>query len=518
MTFPFYFPNTAPFAGILFGILLLLFPFPLIAQSPERLPMEVNSHLSDLVPVISPDGKGLWFVRKDATENIGGRGFDIWHTTLNENGRWNQARNVGSPLNTTGDNYVCSVTPDGQTLLIGGKYAPNGEVLPGVSISRRTAQGWSQPQPLNIQDFYNHAKFAEYSLANDGRTLLLCVQRDDSYGDKDIYVSFLQKNGSWSRPLNLGRDLNSKGSEVSPFLAADGVTLYFSTDGRGGKGDNDIFVSRRLDSTWVHWSTPQNLGSSINTSGFDAYYTIPASGDFAYFVSTNNESGREDIYRIPLPKPVRPKPVVLVKGKVLNSRTTKPISARIRYERLADGATQGQADSDPTTGAYTIVLPAEAAYGFRAEADGFIAISDNLDATNVTAYREIVRDLLLAPIEIGQTIRLNNIFFDFGSDTLRPESFPELQRVAALLRDNPRMIIQISGHTDNVGSDQTNLNLSQQRAKAVMEYLVGQGLLPSRISARGYGHTHPLAPNDTEEGRSQNRRVEFTILGEEGKQ
>ncbi|KXK57538.1 MAG: OmpA family protein [Chlorobi bacterium] len=506
-------------APMFFATMLLVAVFgaavpPLAAQSPERLPVEINSPRSELVPVIAPDGKGLWFVRKDAPENIGGSGFDIWHATLGSNGRWNQARNVGAPLNSIGDNYVCSVTPDGQTLLLGGRYSANGEVSAGVSIARRTAEGWGKPRALNIHDFYNTARFAEYSLANDGRTLLLCLQRDDSYGDKDIYVSFWQKDGSWSRPLNLGRELNSKGSEVSPFLAADGVTLYFSTDGRGGSGDNDIFVARRLDSTWTRWTTPENLGPAINTSGFDAYYTIPASGDFAYFVSTHNESNREDIYRVPLPKPVRPKPVVLVKGKVLNSQTKEPIGARIRYERLADGKVEGYADSDPATGAYAIVLPAEAAYGFRAEAGGFIATSDNLDARTVTEYRELTRDLLLAPIQVGQTIRLNNIFFDFGSDTLRPESFPELQRIATLLRDNPRMVIQIAGHTDNIGSDQSNLRLSQNRATAVMEYLVQQGFPRNQIGAHGYGRSRPIATNDTEEGRSQNRRVEFTILGE----
>lgn len=505
-------PDAVWLAAIVLGIALLLPACPAAAQSPERLPIEVNSHLSELVPVIAPDGKGLWFVRKDAAENIGGRGMDIWYAALGNSGTWNNARNVGPPLNTIGDNYVCSVTPDGQTVLLGGTYQANGQMLPGVSISRRTANGWSTPEPLRIQNFYNTATFAEYFLANDGRTLLLCVGRDDSYGGKDMYVSFLQKSGWWSAPLNLGSGLNSKGSEVSPFLAADGVTLYFSTDGRGGEGDNDIFVARRLDSSWGRWSPPQNLGSAINTPGFDAYYTIPASGDFAYFVSTSNESGREDIYRIPLPKPVRPKPVVLVKGRVLHSQTNKPIGAQIRYERLNDGTAQGVANSDPATGAYTIVLPAEAAYGFRAEADGFIAVSDNLDATKVTEYREITRDLLLTPIVVGQTIRLNNIFFDFGSDTLRPESFPELQRVAGLLRDNPQVIIQISGHTDNVGNDQSNVSLSQRRANAVMEYLLAQGLPHNRVSAHGYGRARPIVPNDTEAGRSQNRRVEFTIL------
>lgn len=512
-----HFPDTAWLAGVVLGVALLWPVCPVAAQAPERLPIEVNSHLSELVPVIAPDGKGLWFVRNDAAENIGGSGMDIWYATLGNNGAWNKARNVGPPLNTVGDNYICSVTPDGQTVLVGGNYQANGQLLPGVSISQRTANGWSKPQPLHIQNFYNTAKFAEYFLANDGRTLLLCVKRDDSYGDKDIYVSFLQKSGWWSTPLNLGSRLNSTGSEVSPFLAADGVTLYFSTDGRGGEGDNDIFVTRRLDSSWARWSPPQNLGPAINTRGFDAYYTIPASGDFAYFVSTANESGREDIYRIPLPKPVRPKPVVLVKGRVLNSQTNTPIGAQIRYERLKDGAAQGVANSDPTTGAYTIVLPAESAYGFRAEADGFIAVSDHLDATGVTEYREITRDLLLAPLVVGQTVRLNNIFFDFGSDTLRPESFPELQRVAGLLRDNPQMMIQIGGHTDNVGSDQANVSLSQNRAEAVREYLLKQGFPQQRISARGYGRARPIAPNDTESGRSQNRRVEFTILAGETK-
>lgn len=498
-------------------ILTLLLPATLSAQegrTPENLGNGVNSPQTDYVPVISPDENTLYFVRTGSPENTGGQSDsgDIWYSTRGANGVWTTARNIGPPLNTTGTNYVCSVTPDGNTLLLGMTYAPDGTTYPGVSISHRTATGWSAPEPITIQDFHNRANYAEYFLCNDGRTLLLCVERDDTYGHKDMYVSFALGRNEWSKPINLGATINTPASEVSPFLAADGVTLYFASDGHGGYGNTDIFVAKRLDDTWQNWSEPQNLGPGINTPEFDAYYTLPASGDFAYFVSTDNSFGAEDIFRIELPRAAKPDPVVLISGQVLNAKTRAPLDASIIYEVFPQGTEVGTARSDPRTGEYRIVLPGGARYGFRAEAAGYMAISDNIDATEVTEYGELRRDLTLVPIEVGQTIRLNNIFFDFARATLREESASELDRVVKFLEGNPSVAIEIAGHTDNVGSETTNLRLSQERAQAVVDYVTSHGIEPTRITAKGYGMTRPIAPNESEDGRQLNRRVEFTIL------
>jgi outer membrane protein OmpA-like peptidoglycan-associated protein len=306
--------------------------------------------------------------------------------------------------------------------------------------------------------------------------------------------------------------LNTAGGESTPFLAADDMTLYFSTDGRVGYGSKDMFVTRRLDSTWVHWSEPENLGPLLNSPAWDAYYSIPASGDYAYFVSYQNSMGRADIFRAPLPLSVRPKPVVLIKGRVLNAATKEPLGAEIIYESLTSGKELGIAHSDPREGAYSIVLPAGELYGFLGQAIGFIPVSENLDLKELSSYQEITRDLYLVPIEAGSVVRLNNLFFDTGKWDLRPQSTKELSRLLKLLNDNPTMSIQIAGHTDDVGSDAMNLDLSKKRAAAVQNYLVQNGILAARLSSKGLGETKPQVPNDSPEHRQVNRRVEFSIL------
>jgi outer membrane protein OmpA-like peptidoglycan-associated protein len=219
-----------------------------------------------------------------------------------------------------------------------------------------------------------------------------------------------------------------------------------------------------------------------------------------------------DIMRIGLPEAARPKPVILVSGRVLDAKTKQPVVAQIHYELLPEGKDIGVARSGPTTGEYKITLPSGGRYAFRAEAPGYIAVNDNLDITTLKEYRELTRDLYLVPIEVGQTVRLNNIFFDFAKTILRDESFPELNRMADLLKSNPTMEIEIAGHTDNVGTDESNLALSRNRAIAVSDYLASKGINRSRMKVQGYGMSKPLATNDTEEGRQQNRRVEVKIL------
>jgi outer membrane protein OmpA-like peptidoglycan-associated protein len=273
----------------------------------------------------------------------------------------------------------------------------------------------------------------------------------------------------------------------------------------------DMYIARRLDESWTKWTEPQNLGPQINSESWDAYYTVTASGDYAYFVSTENSVGQGDIYRVKLPQALRPRPVVLLSGRVLDAKTHKPVNARIKYELLPSGREVGGALTNPTTGVYKITLPAGFTYGYRAEAPGYVPVSENLDLRSTEHYSEERRDLTLVPLEKGQTIRLNNIFFETAKAELRPESFAELDRVVDLLKSNPTMEIAITGHTDNVGTASMNRELSDARAKSVMSYLIEKGIAKKRLTAKGYGDSKPVASNDTEEGRQENRRVEFTI-------
>lgn len=481
---------------------------------PTNLGPMVNSVYDDLLPVISPDARTLYFVRSDSPENLGGARQDIWYSELEADGTWGQAKNIGPPLNNRDHNYLLSITPDGNTILLGDSY---GEVKHqqqrSVAISHRIENGWEMPRSLRIKNFYNLATYSEYSLGNDGHTLVMAVERKDTKGGKDLYVSFMAPDSSWTEPLNLGPVVNSIGHELTPFLASDGTSLYFSSDGHGGFGSYDVFVSRRQDSTWTNWSVPENLGATINTSGWDLYYTIPAKGDFAYYVSHQGTIGAGDIFRVGLPERVRPRPVVLIYGRVLNKKTGEPIAADIVYNILATNMQVGTANSTPLTGDYKIVLPAGYEYSFRASAKGFMSESDNIDVTKVVTYQEIRRDLYLVPIEEGQYFVLKNVFFDYNKATVRPESHPELMRVAEIMKEYPTMIIEVAGHTDWVGPDDYNLKLSHARAEAVADHIVQMGQLdPSRVVGVGYGETKPVADNKTEEGRQLNRRVEIKIL------
>ncbi len=482
-------------------------------SQPQNLGPAINSVYDEIMPIISPDGKTLYFDRKDHPSNTGGIiNDDIWMATL-DGSTWSRAGNVGSPLNNRGHNFLTAISPDGNTALLGNVYEPNGSMSSGLSIARRAANGWAFPKKLIIDNYYNNNKFSEFHLGADGKTIVMTVQRMDSQGGKDLYVSFIKGDGTWTEPKNLGARVNSAATEMSPFLAADGKTLYFSSDGFSGYGGKDMFMSRRLDDSWTKWTEPQNLGPMINSANWDAYYSIPASGEYAYFSSENNSIGKTDIFRIQLPEEMRPDPVVLVRGKVLDEKTQKPISAKIIYENLRTGEELGVANSNPRTGEYTIILPAGEKYGFLAQSDDYLSENQNIDLTRIDQYKELNQDLLLVPIRLNETVVLNNIFFPPSKWSLTPDSKPELERIYEFLKDHGNIKVEIGGHTNDACSEEFCRLLSTNRAKAVYSYLVKKGIPSNRITFKGYGSNQPRYSNATPDGRRKNRRVEFKIIG-----
>jgi OOP family OmpA-OmpF porin len=508
--------------------------YPIIADIPkmqllasgiaiEVLDKNVNSDVNEMSPVLSPDGKTLYFSRQNHPENTGGVNDkeDIWFSELDSTGRWQLAKNMGPQFNNEGPNFVNSiqaVTPDGKSavMLLGNKYLDNGKMLAGVSISSNVGGQWSKPVALNIKNDYNYNEKANYFLANNRKTLILSVEREDSHGDRDLYVSFMNNDSTWTEPLNLGDIVNTASEESAPFLASDDKTLYFSSKGFSGYGGSDVFVSKRLDDTWTNWSEPENLGPEINSPLEDLFFNIPASSEFAYY-SRGVSDTNTDIFRVKLPIIKNPDPWVTVRGKIIDKNTGQPLGAKIVYERLPDGKDVGIAQSNPETGEYEIRLPAGHLYGLRAEAAGKMSESQNLDLRNIKSDQVIDSDFSLAPIEVATlktnvTIVLNNVFFDFDKATLKTESYPELNRVVDLLTEQTGIQIEISGHTDAVGSDEYNLGLSNRRANAVKNYLVGKGVPAERISAVYFGEARPVDSNETKEGRKKNRRVEFKIL------
>jgi outer membrane protein OmpA-like peptidoglycan-associated protein len=485
------------------------------SSKPENLGYNVNTRSSEICPIVTPDGQGLFFIRVEDPENTGGTEdySDIYYSISGADRKWQQAVNLKKPLNNSSTNSVNSVTPDGNTLFLLHTYNEDGTFKSGgLSISNKSGNTWEVPKDITVLDHYNLNEYNEFCMSNDKRIIIMAVEREQTYGVKDLYVSFNIDGQLWSVPLNLGPVVNTKYGEISPFLAADNATIYFSSDGHPGYGNNDIFLTRRLDDTWTNWSKPENLGKPINTNDWDAYYSVPASGEYAYFVSAKSGYGNGDIFQIKLPEMARPNPVVLVKGKVLNQKTNLPLQAIINYFDLQNSAISGTAMSNPETGYYQITLPAGRLYGFLASSEKFISVNENIDLKELGEYKELERDLYLVPIEIGEKVRLNNIFFATGKWDLLPESFTELDKLLKILTDNPNMVIEINGHTDNVGDDESNLSLSQKRAAAVVTYLLGKGVASTRLDSRGFGETQPVAPNESDEGRALNRRVEFVII------
>jgi outer membrane protein OmpA-like peptidoglycan-associated protein len=547
---------------------LLMSGFLMAQKAPENLGSAVNSEFSELNPVISPDGRTLYFGRKNhpanrygvkGSETISGS-QDIWFSEK-VGDTWSTARRLSEVLNRDQYNTILSISPDGQTILLKGAYVNGTYETRGFSISNKTTAGWTVPVKVDIPGYEQMSKGKnEYGyLTMDGKAILLAFARKKNSEDDDLYVSFFE-DGRWTRPLELGDEINTKYSETTPFLSADGKTLYFSSDRPGGQGSQDIYLTRRLDDTWQHWRKPQNLGSPINTDEYDAYYSIAAKGDYAYFMSGKGSLGKKDIFRLAIESPesegtegLSPKsegkesggkignapvdasmadsrfgpsstrsvtsqesdPVVLLSGTVLNQQTGKvPEDASVTYEDLSNGKVLGQAKPDPITGKYKLVLPYGKNYGITAKAKGLIPTSTNLDLSTMRGrYLELDdRDLSMVPLVKGNTATINNLFFDLGKAILKPESEPELKRILQVMKENFALIIEISGHTDNTGSDEINNKLSLERANAVKENLLKGGIDQARIRTKGYGKSKPKADNATEEGRQINRRVEIEIL------
>ncbi|MBP6022422.1 OmpA family protein [Ferruginibacter sp.] len=494
----------------------------------ENLGEVINSYNPEMRPTISADGNLLFFIRQNDPANIHYQTVpnsqDIWYSMRDTAGKWSKARHLSDKVNASQYNAVYWISPDLNTMLLKGSFIDGQYLGMGVSmIHKRADNSWTNAEMLKIRNFGKFSTTPQIgaSMGHDGKTLLFYMTDKKGSFENDIYVSFLEGHDIWTAPKSLGKKINLPDyNEMSPFLAADGVTLYFSSDRPGGLGENDIWMTKRLDESWTKWSDPVNLGAPINTAGSEAFFTLDAGGEFAYLTSSDGAFGASDIVRVKLLEKEMPDPVVLVSGNVYNAKTKQPLEASLIYQTLPDGADAGNGNSSPVDGSFKIVLPYDKNYSIRASADKFFAISENLklDSLIKAGYKEIHKDLYLVPIEIGQVFRLNNVFFDFDKYSLRPESFVELDRVVKFLTEYPNVEIEMSAHTDSKGADDYNFTLSDNRARSVREYILSKGIAATRIISQGYGENKPVAANsnadgsDNPEGRQLNRRVEFKIL------
>lgn len=480
--------------------------YEIISKEPENLGEHINSEYGDYAPKISPDGETLYFIRRDHPNGYGDE--DIYVSNLDEYGEWSEAQNIGIPLNNQHPNGVYSVSQDGMELFLHNSYSDRGN---NPSITRLEDQSWSDPITQYIPELNSVGVYHNGCLSVDGKFLMMSIQRSDSYGGNDIYVMKKDDYDNWGEPINLGPTINTYAEEGSVFLAADGQTIYFSSAGHSGYGNLDMYMSRRLDDSWYNWSSPVNLGPNINSDKKDNFYVIPAKGDFIYFSSTRGGYGKEDIYRIGLPAELRPKPVSLVSGRVYNRKDNKAVPATVYYEDLETGKVLGSVRTNAQTGEYQIILVVGKKYGYYAIADKFLSQSENKDLVNLVEYKKESQNLTLVPIESGQSITMNNLFFESKQFALKNESFLELNRIVKFLEQNPTVKIEIGGHTDDVGSDENNLVLSEKRAFEVYMNLISKSVSKDRLTYVGYGETKPKVPNINDQNRGMNRRVELMI-------
>lgn len=468
----------------------------------EKLGITVNSKSDESYPVISPDGKRLYFTREGHKGNLEYKfdrhDQDIWFTEKTLGGGWSEAKNLGNPVN---EGYSSMINvPNINSLIIWG--SPKGYI--GVKVSKKTPGGWSKPSEFYQLKVKESLRSDNVFVGNDLKTVLVSQKRD-------IFVTFKKEDGSWSTPKNLGQTINTEFTEIAAFLAPDNRTLYFTSDGHPGFGESDLYISRRLDDSWQKWSKPVNLGPAINTKKNESGLYLPASGEDAYF-HRNSRKQKREIYKVKLPKKLRPIPVVLITGRVLDAQTKKPLGAKISYDNLVTNKEVGVSYSAPKDGGYEVTLPAGYKYGYFAQKKGYYPIGESVNLTTLKNYKEIKVDLLITPIKKGVKIRLNNLFFAVSSSKLQTTSYDELKRLVRTLAEYPKMVIQLNGHTDNQGGAVRNSLLSEHRARSVRNYLAEQGIARNRIKVKGFGSKEPIASNKTATGRKTNRRVEFEVL------
>jgi len=474
----------------------------------------VNSPYPDYVPVISADETVLIFTSRrpnttgGKTDPTNGQYYeDIYQSIKLKDSSWSAPIDIGNGINTASHDACVALSPDGMELII---YKVTGHDNGDLYVSELNGSLWGPPKKygssINTGNWEPSA-----SITSDEKTIFFTSNRDGGHGGTDIYMTRKQVNGEFGPAILLGPKINTAEDEDAPFIHADGKTLYFSSKGHKSMGGYDIFYCTINTETGEILSEPKNIGYPINTADDDIFFVWSADGKRAYFSSVREGGyGDKDIYM--LEREEAKAALVVLKGLIVSCDGGKPVSATIIVTDLTTQKPLGVYNSNSKTGKYTVVLPAGKNYGISVEAPGYLFYSKNIDIPLLDKYIEIVDTICMSQIKVGTSIVLRNVFFDVNKSTLRPESVQELERLVDIMKDNAHLKIEISGHTDSDGNDDANLKLSNDRAKAVVDYLIGKGIDAGRLTWKGYGETMPIAPNDTPENKQQNRRTEFKIL------
>ncbi|MCB9263268.1 MAG: PD40 domain-containing protein [Flavobacteriales bacterium] len=480
---------------------------------PINLGTEINTKYEEYFPGLDIEEKTLYYTRRDGSLPVQAQNEDIYFSKkLNDNNNlWSQGTNLGNPVNTPENEGAFSASADGKYIYFTSCSRPGGVGRCDIWFSTLDGDKWSKPEnlglPVNTKEWESQP-----SISADGVTLYFVSNRPGGYGGTDIWYAIKQNDSVWSKPINLGPGINTEGDEEFPFIHNDGVTLYFTSKGLPGMGGADIFVTRKMGTTW---SKPENLGYPINTHGDEWNFIVNRQGNIAYFASTGLKPnyGGMDIYSVELYEGARPKKTGYVHGTVFDIETKKKLKANVELYNLKTGEKVTETFSDAKTGSFFVNLPANSYYAFEARAEGYLFHSENFSLANESSLdKPFELEIGLKPIKNDQTIVMKNVLFDTDKSDLKSESFVELDILVDFLAKNPNIKVEIGGHTDNTGSESHNKTLSENRAKSVYNYLISKGISSNRLSFKGYGSAVPITGNETPEGRATNRRTEMKIV------
>ena len=478
--------------------------------NPQNLGNTVNSIFDDYLPSLTVDESNLIFARTLFTEGEADNINEDIFMCRKKGELWENAFNIGQPVNTDYNEGAQTVSADGKYIFFTRCNSPDGAGSCDLYVTLFENTKWSKPYNLG-PTINTKAWESQPCISSDGKTIYFCSTRAGGYGGSDIWkASYI--NGAWERPINLGKIINTEYDEKSPFIHPDNVTLYYNSEGHPGFGNLDFFVSRLIRDTI--WTKPMNLGYPINSPQEERSIFVNARGNTAYISSDRSGGfGLQDIYAFELYPEAQPQIVSYIKGRVYDANSKAPLGADISLIDLQTGQKVMTTYSDNISGEYLVTLIGGRNYAYSVDKKNYLFSSENFELKNTSVTDPLILDIPLKPVNVGETVILRNIFFDSNSFSLLDESKFELNKLVALLKNNKTMKIEIIGHTDNVGSDSDNIKLSTNRAAAVVTYLQEHGIDFIRLSSKGMGETSPIADNETNEGRSKNRRTEFKVVG-----
>ena len=479
-----------------------------VSFNPMNLGDSINSDADEYLPALSADGSTLIFTRSKKVAGFRNEDFYLsYHNTDN----WQLAENLGTPINTDQNEGAQCITADGKTLYFTACSRNDSYGRCDIYQSNFVNDKWTDPVNLGAQINTENWE-SQPAISADGRQLFFVSNRSGGIGGKDIWVAYKNNDGSWTKAKNLGKEINTSKDDISPFLHWDNQTLYFASKGYVGMGGFDIFLSR-LDETG-DWGTVKNIGYPINSPSDENSLIVAKDGRTAYFASSYFIEGRGDLdlYTFDLPQESRAREVAYIQGVITDAKTQKSIKAAIDLVDLKSGRAYKSTQSD-ADGNYMLCLPASAEYALTVTKKNYLFYSENIQLKQEGSI--VLKDFQLQALEVGEQVRLDNIFFDLEAYSLKDASATELNKIIQFMESNPFLVVEIGGHTDTSGSKNYNLDLSEQRANAVKNALVQRGLSSTRIQVKGYGMSVPLNSNSTEQERAENRRTALKIISVE---